>query len=82
MRARRQQVVHVPRVRRDYTRSALAGPAYLVARVWRARLPGQAADRIRSGGCEAVMPRGGFQALAAGREIPPEEWVELKRVGP
>ena len=35
-----------------------------------------------TGGCEAVMPRGGFQALAAGREIPPEEWVELKRVGP
>lgn len=35
-----------------------------------------------TGGCEAVMPRGGFQALAAGREIPPEEWVELERVGP
>jgi hypothetical protein len=35
-----------------------------------------------TGGCAAVMPRGGFQALAAGREIPPEEWVELKRVGP
>jgi hypothetical protein len=35
-----------------------------------------------TGGCEAVMARGGFQALAAGREIPPEEWVELKRVGP
>jgi hypothetical protein len=35
-----------------------------------------------TGGCDAVMPRGGFQALAAGREIPPEEWVELKRVGP
>ena len=35
-----------------------------------------------TGGCEAVMPRGGFQALAAGREIPPEEWVELERAGP
>jgi len=45
----------VPRVRRDYTRSALALPAYAVARVWRARLPGQAAARIRAGGCEAVM---------------------------
>ncbi len=33
-----------------------------------------------TGACDAVMPRGGFQALAAGLEIPPEEWVELKRV--
>ena len=45
----------VPRVRRDYTRSVLAVPAYVVARVWRARLPGQAAARMRAGGCEAVM---------------------------
>jgi glycerophosphoryl diester phosphodiesterase len=45
----------VPRVRRDYTRSALAVPAYVVARFWRARLPGQAAARMRAGGCEAVM---------------------------
>jgi glycerophosphoryl diester phosphodiesterase len=45
----------VPRVRRDYTRSALAPVAYAVSRVWRARLPGQAAGRIRAGGCEAVM---------------------------
>src|SRR3954470_14654543 len=45
----------VPRVRRDYTRSALAIPAYAVARYWRARLPGQAAARMRAGGCEAVM---------------------------
>ena len=45
----------VPRVKRDYTRSALALPAYAVARVWRARLPGQAAARIRAGGCEAIM---------------------------
>jgi hypothetical protein len=35
-----------------------------------------------TGACAAVMPRGGFQALAAGREIPPEEWVELERVAP
>ena len=37
----------VPRVRRDYTRSWLAVPAYAVVRVMRARLPGQAAARIR-----------------------------------
>jgi hypothetical protein len=35
-----------------------------------------------TGTCAAVMPRGGFQALAAGREVPPEEWVELKRLAP
>jgi glycerophosphoryl diester phosphodiesterase len=45
----------VPRVRRDYTRSPLAGVAYVVARVWRAQLPGKAAARMRAGGCEAVM---------------------------
>jgi glycerophosphoryl diester phosphodiesterase len=45
----------VPRVRRDYTRSVLAVPAYGIARVMRARLPGQAAARIRAGGCEAIM---------------------------
>jgi glycerophosphoryl diester phosphodiesterase len=45
----------VPRIRRDYTRSALAVPAYAVVRVMRARLPGRAAARIRAGGCEAVM---------------------------
>ena len=45
----------VPRARRDYTRSALALPAYAVLRWWRARLPGRAARRIESGGCEALM---------------------------
>ncbi len=45
----------VPRVRRDYTRSPLAPLAYGVARYWRVRLPGQAAARIRAGGCEAIM---------------------------
>jgi glycerophosphoryl diester phosphodiesterase len=45
----------VPRVRRDYTRSPYAVPAYAIARVMRARLPGQAAGRIRAGGCEAIM---------------------------
>ena len=45
----------VPRVRRNYLRSPAAVPAYLIARVMRARLPGQAASRIRAGGCEAIM---------------------------
>jgi glycerophosphoryl diester phosphodiesterase len=45
----------VPRVRRDYTKTALALPAYAVARWWRARLPGRAAALLRSGGCEAIM---------------------------
>ena len=45
----------VPKVKRDYTRSALAVPAYAVIRWMRARLPGQAAARIRAGGCEAIM---------------------------
>ena len=45
----------VPRVRRNYLRSPWAVPAYAMARVMRARLPGQAASRIRAGGCEAIM---------------------------
>jgi glycerophosphoryl diester phosphodiesterase len=45
----------VPRVKRDYTRSMLAIPAYGVIRWMRARLPGQASARIRAGGCEAIM---------------------------
>jgi glycerophosphoryl diester phosphodiesterase len=45
----------VPRVRRNYMRFPLAVPAYVVARVMRARLPRQAAARIRAGGCEAIM---------------------------
>ncbi len=45
----------VPRVKRNYLRSPLAVPAYVLVRVMRSRLPGQAAARIRAGGCEAVM---------------------------
>ena len=45
----------VPRVRRNYLRSPLALPAYAIVRVMRMRLPGQAAARISSGGCEAIM---------------------------
>jgi glycerophosphoryl diester phosphodiesterase len=56
----------VPRVRRDYTRTVLAIPAYAIARVWRARLPGQAAARMRAGGCEAVMAH---RILVSGRLV-------------
>jgi glycerophosphoryl diester phosphodiesterase len=45
----------VPRVRRNWVNSPFALPAYAVARVMRARLPGQAAARIRARGCEAIM---------------------------
>lgn len=56
----------VPRVRRNYLRSPLALPAYVIARLMRARLPGQAAARIRAGGCEAIMAH---QVLASGRLV-------------
>jgi glycerophosphoryl diester phosphodiesterase len=45
----------VPRVRRDYTRSVLAVPAYGIARIMRARLPGQARRLLREGRIQAVM---------------------------
>jgi glycerophosphoryl diester phosphodiesterase len=45
----------VPRVKRDYTRSPLAVPAYGMIRWMRARLPARAAARIGAGGCEAIM---------------------------
>jgi glycerophosphoryl diester phosphodiesterase len=45
----------VPRARRDYTKTVLALPAYLLLRWWRARLPGRAGKLIAAGGCEAVM---------------------------
>ena len=45
----------VPKVKRDYTKGPLAPFAYLLARVGRRRLPRLAGERIRSGGCEAVM---------------------------
>jgi glycerophosphoryl diester phosphodiesterase len=56
----------VPRVRRDYTRTLLALPAYGVARWWRARLPGRAARLIASGGAEAVMAH---RLLVSGRLV-------------
>ena len=47
----------VPRVRRNYLRAPLYVrlPVYAVALYMRARLPGQAAARLRAGGCEAIM---------------------------
>jgi glycerophosphoryl diester phosphodiesterase len=47
----------VPRVRRNYLRSPLyvRVPVYAIAASMRARLPRQAAARIRAGGCEALM---------------------------
>jgi glycerophosphoryl diester phosphodiesterase len=45
----------VPRTSRDYTKSALALPAYAVLRYMRARLPRRAAALLRAGRCEAVM---------------------------
>jgi len=47
----------VPRVRRNYLRSPfyVRLPVYAIALVMRARMPGQAAARISSGGCEAIM---------------------------
>jgi glycerophosphoryl diester phosphodiesterase len=45
----------VPRVRRDYTRSALAPVAYAYARVMRRRLPRAATRMLASGRIQAVM---------------------------
>ncbi len=63
----------VPRVRRNYLRSPLAIPAYVLVRVMRARLPGQAAARMRAGGCEAVMAH---QVLVSKRLV-----TEVHRAG-
>jgi glycerophosphoryl diester phosphodiesterase len=59
----------VPRVRRDYTRSPVAPIAYALARVLRARLPRQAAARIRAGGCEAIMSHHLLASPALAREV-------------
>ena len=45
----------VPKVKRDYTKTPLAIPAYALARVWRARLPGKIRALMRAGRIEAVM---------------------------
>jgi glycerophosphoryl diester phosphodiesterase len=45
----------VPRVRRDYTKTPLALPAYGIARVIRARLPGRIGALMREGRIQAVM---------------------------
>jgi glycerophosphoryl diester phosphodiesterase len=45
----------VPRVRRDYTKTPLALPAYGIARVMRARLPGKVRPLLQAGRIQAVM---------------------------
>lgn len=45
----------VPRVRRDWTRTVLAVPAYGALGYYRARLPRRMGAALRSGLCEAVM---------------------------
>jgi glycerophosphoryl diester phosphodiesterase len=45
----------VPRVRRDYTKTPLAIPAYGVARVMRSRLPSKVRPLLRAGRIQAVM---------------------------
>jgi glycerophosphoryl diester phosphodiesterase len=45
----------VPKVRRDYTKTALAIPAYGIARYMRARLPGKVRPLLRDGRIQAVM---------------------------
>jgi glycerophosphoryl diester phosphodiesterase len=45
----------VPRARRDYTKTPLALPAYAIARVMRARLPGKVRPLLRDRRIQAVM---------------------------
>ena len=45
----------VPKVRRDYTKTPLAIPAYGIARYMRARLPGKVRPLLRAGRIQAVM---------------------------
>jgi glycerophosphoryl diester phosphodiesterase len=58
----------VPRVRRNYLSAPLYVrlPVYGIARYMRARLPGQAATRLKAGGCEAIMCH---QILVSGRLV-------------
>jgi glycerophosphoryl diester phosphodiesterase len=45
----------IPRVRRDWTKTALAPVAYPILIWWRVRMPRAAAALLRRGGCEAIM---------------------------
>jgi glycerophosphoryl diester phosphodiesterase len=45
----------VPRVRRDYTKTPLALPAYGIARAWRRLLPGRVRPLLQAGRIQAVM---------------------------
>jgi glycerophosphoryl diester phosphodiesterase len=66
----------IPRVRRDWTKTALAPAAYGVVLWWRARMPAKAAKLLRAGCCEAVMahwmlvtPRMARSVRSAGGEL-------------
>jgi len=58
----------VPRVQRNYLKAPLyiRLPALALAAWMRARMPSQAAARIRAGGCEAIMSH---QVLVSGRLV-------------
>jgi glycerophosphoryl diester phosphodiesterase len=58
----------VPRVRRNYLRAPfyVRLPVRAIALYMRLRLPGQAAARLRAGGCEAIMCH---QVLVSGRLV-------------
>jgi glycerophosphoryl diester phosphodiesterase len=58
-----------PNVRRDYTRSVFALPAYAVLRIWRARLPGRAGAHLRAGRCEAMMAQWRLVTPALARAV-------------
>jgi glycerophosphoryl diester phosphodiesterase len=45
----------IPRARRDYTKTALALPVYVILRYWRARLPARVRGMLEAGRFEAVM---------------------------
>ena len=47
--------ISVPQVRRDYTKTPLAIPAYGIARIMRARLPGKVRPLLQAGRIQAVM---------------------------
>ncbi|WDT93579.1 glycerophosphodiester phosphodiesterase [Thermoleophilum album] len=55
----------VPRVRRDYTKTVLAVPAYAVVQWWRRRLPARAARALAAGLCHALM----VHRLLVGRRL-------------
>ena len=63
----------VPNIRRDYTRSVLAPAALAIQPGGRARLPAQAAARLRAGECEALR--------AHVKLVPPRRTRAVKEAG-